>query len=313
MAAAAASNAKRGLLFWKDGNGAGAPARAAAAPIAGAAAEAATNWRKYLPGGSAAAARPIVTDAFKLLFYAASGLFAIFLILIIVHFTVYPVFSFMPGDGGYINVPFFSDAQTMAADKANPSSDALKIDGAPSAAYSIAFDLVIPSDFTNLQTPRVLLYRATTAIGSGEAPPAANGTKTLKGYEAYLREKYSDTNIVVWLDPVLNDLYVSAILTPVDGGPKRVYTSHPIKNLPQSKKIRVAIVFTDVFAEVYVNGYLRQTLTFKPAQGALLEMDSSKKFFTTPAIKDYNVALPAVMNVSFWPRPLAAGEAMGGA
>ncbi len=92
-----------------------------------------------------------------------------------------------------------------------------------------------------------------------------------------------------------------------------MYTSHPIKNLPQSKKIRVAIVFTDVFAEVYVNGYLRQTLTFKPAQGALLEMDSSKKFFTTPAIQDYNVGLPAVMNVSFWPRPLAAGEAMGGA
>jgi hypothetical protein len=311
-AAAAASNAKKGLLFWKEGN-AGAAAAAAAAAT-GAAQLPAANWRKYLPGGSAASAfSPIITSWLKLLFYGVSAIFALFILLTIVHFTVYPVFSFMPGDGGYINIPFFSDAQKMAAGAANPPETALGISGAPSSGYSIAFDLTIPADFTNLQTPRVLLYRAAAPIGTGGTAPSGSAT-TLKGYEAYLRDIYTGTNIVAWLDPTLNDLYLSAILTgDTAAAPKRVHTSNPIKNLPTNKKTRIAIVFTDVFAEVYVNGYLRQTLTYKPAQGALLEMDGQKKFYTAPTISGSAVASPQIMNVSFWPRPLAAGEAMGGA
>lgn len=333
----AAAGKKGGIQFWKEGKaddlkaivnaatdaaGLGRREGPKAAPAAGS-----ETWRKYLAGDSGSS-RSLIADVLQFLLYAAVSLLILFVILTLIHFTVYPVFSFTPGDGGFIPVPVFSDSQKAAQSAANPPEEALDIQGIPTCGYSIAFDLKIPADFTNLQTPRVLLYRGTAAISSGgssgtapvnTSPPSATASKevALKSYENYLNTQYTGTNIVVWLDPALNDLYVSAMTQTGTGTSllTNIVTSDPVLNLPNNKTVRVAIVFTELFLEVYVDGRLRQTMTFKHA-GNLKNIDTSTtnaKFFTTPKIAQQTVASPELKRISFWARPITAGEAMAGA
>jgi hypothetical protein len=313
---------KGGLQFWKERGGTdnvkaavnAATAAAGIGPRDGPkAAIVTTGWRDYLKGSSEGSVRSLVSDGLKFLLYAAVSALILFVILTVIHFTVYPVFSFTPGDGGFIPVPIFSDAIETAKSKPNPPETALPIQGIPTCGYSIAFDLTIPGDFTNLQTPRVLLYRAGSPIGSGGVAPANSVSATaskevaLKSYENYLKSSYTATNIAVWLDPALNDLYVSAMIQ----GDK-VVTSDPVPNLPNNKTVRVAIVFTELFAEIYVDGRLRQTKTFKHS-GVLKDPGANASFFTTPTITGSAVASPELKRISFWSRPITAGEAMAGA
>jgi hypothetical protein len=314
-----------GLQFWKE-KGATDNVKAAVNAAAAAAGIAAPrrgvnipmsnsgSWRKYITSSSEGSIRSLVSDSLQFLLYAAVAALILFAVLTLIHFTVYPVFSFTPGDGGFLPIPVFSDATKVAESAPNPPEKALAIGGVPTCGYSIAFDLKIPGDFTNLQTPRVLLYRGSVAIGSGTAPtngspPSTTASKevSMKSYETYLKETFQGTNIVVWLDPFLNDLYISAITS--DGTTTNIITSDPVPNLPTGKSVRVAIVFTELFSEVYVDGRLRQTKTYnKP-----LKDGGSNSFFTTPNISGSSVVPPELKRISFWPRPITAGEAMAGA
>lgn len=307
-----------GVQFWREGgddakrraavNAAtrAAGLRAPAGAAAGAAA-AAVDWRSYIKGDSSTSG--LLGNALKYLFYAAIAAFVLFIILTIVHFTVYPVFSFIPGDGGIIPIPTFGDSVTLAKEKMNPPETALPIQGIPNCGYTIAFDLTIPADFTNLSTPRVLVYRAAaskspiTGLADSLISPKDSKDITITKYTDYLKTVYDATNFIIWLDPTLNDLYVSAIVQK-DGATKMV-TTDGIPNLPTKTPTRVAVVFTELFCEIYVNGRLKQTKTFKDA-GTVKEATGS--FFTTPVISGSAVALPEMRRVSYWPRAITAGE-----
>lgn len=48
---------------------------------------------------------------FGYLFWGAAALFGLLLILTVIHFTIYPIFSFYDNDDGFIRVPTSSDKQ----------------------------------------------------------------------------------------------------------------------------------------------------------------------------------------------------------
>ncbi len=335
MALNAAAKKRGGLQFWENDkeevnsrkNNANAAAAGAAERrrnnlgAAAGAAVAGTSWRQYLVGTSGSSSG-FLSDGLRYTLYLAVSLFILFIILTLIHFTIYPVFSFSPGDGGFLPVPTFSDAVEVAKEKPNPPEKALAIPGVSTCGYSVAFDLNIPADFTNLQTPRVLLYRSTTAVGGTGTAPAHTVSSSLsqskeaaiKSYENYFVSTYPNTNLIVWLDPTLNDLYVSAVLSVGSGSEisTHIVSSDPVENLPTGKQIRVAIVFTELFTEIYVDGRLKQTKVYKPSQGGIKDIGADKSFFTTPNISGSSVAPPEMKRISFWLRPITAGEAMAG-
>jgi hypothetical protein len=81
-------------------------------------------------------------------------------------------------------------------------------------------------------------------------------------------------------------------------GVKTLSTSPPIENLPIQKPIRLAIVFTQSFIEVYVNGKLRLThvLTNPP-----VEITTGK--FYGPILAAKNSV--AVTNLQYWNYPIS--------
>ena len=297
-----------------------------------------------------------------MMFYGSLVVFVLFLILVFVHFTVTPVFSFSPGDNGFISIPTISDSQV--AFTAGPASSEVpaKFKNVPACSYSVAMDLYMSGSFYVSPTPRVIFYRAlesasmpsspgmgltanntiqlppsasvdpdapvTTAAcpaptggptiltpttgsgtgsGSGPSPGSGPSTPTIitpvpKG-TFDLKTYFPDSNMVVWLDPMKNDLFVS-IITSSNGTAASavVQTSEPIENLPMKEVFRLTIVFTQQFVEIYIDGSLKRTMTLSSPP---ISVSDSSRFYPPPS----NV-MPSVFlaNLTFWPRVLTVGE-----
>lgn len=216
-------------------------------------------------------------------FYLTLVAFVIFLIIIFIHYTIYPIISFSPGDGGIIPLAASSDAQKAYKNELVPYDTGIEFKDMNSCSYSVAMDVFLYGTFYASQTPRVLFYR-------GIAPVTTDFTA------AEITTKFAGTNILVWLDPLKNDMYVSSVVTA--NGSKTVSSSSPIENLPIRKPFRVGVVFTQKFIEVYIDGKLRLTHILSN-----LPIETTTGKFYGPILPAMNTA--AITNVWYWPYPLS--------
>ena len=232
--------------------------------------------------------------AVSILFYLSLIIFVLFLVLTFVHFTVYPVFSFSPNDEGIIPIPTVSDRQ-IAFTKSPAASDlnANFVD-VPVCTYTVGMDVFLSGNFQASNLPRVLLYRA---IGANVSPPQSD-TKT------NLATRFPDSNILVWLDSMKNDMFVS-IVTSSDGtsATRRLETTEAIENVPVKKVFRVTIVYTQQFVEVYINGNLEKSMALKNNP---ITVSDKAVFYPVISSIGPNVL---ISNLAFWPRALTAREA----
>lgn len=222
-------------------------------------------------------------------FYGAVIMMVLFVFLLIINSTVYPVFSFSKGDPGIISVPTPSDKQS-AFTKSPAGND---MSGAFSnivpCGYTIAMDLYLPGNFVEQTTPRILLYNASKELKT----PITRDT---------LVTDFPEANLIVWLDPTLNDLYASVIT--IDPSTKKplLQTSSPIVNVPLKSPFRVTYVYNQNFLEVYANGYMETSMSFVNKPRGLA---SAPPFFFGHLSSRLS---SMVGNVNYWPRELSSRE-----
>jgi hypothetical protein len=247
-------------------------------------------------------------NTFRMLFYISVVFFIIFLVLIFVHFTMYPMFSFSPNEPGILSIPTISDKQmtyTKSPATYDLSANFVKL---PPCTYTLASDIYLSGTFMLAQVPRVILYRSANPVNVNETLSGITDSTTdderLGITNRYLKQYYPDTNIIVWLDPVKNDLYVSvATINPSGGsGSKIIETTNPIENVPIKRVFRLVIVFTPNFLEVYVNGRLEESMAIK---NPLVSISSTSYIYPTINPIQQNVMIG---NMSMWPRVLTARE-----
>ena len=207
------------------------------------------------------------------------------------HFTIRPVFSFSPADLGFIQIPVPSDKQ-VAFDKTPAGivdASANFVNVMP-CGYTLSMDLYLPGTFITSTSPRVILYNAPRpVVGNGFT---ANTLPTA----------FPNSNIIMWLDPSVNDLYMSTITSDVSGGVKRVETTSPITNVPMKVPFRITYVYTQGFLEIYMNGSLQTTMSYKnPPIGS-----SSLNPFFFGQLSSRLICLAG--NVMYWPRALTSRE-----
>jgi len=224
---------------------------------------------------------------FGIFYYLALAVFLIFLTLMFVHFTMYPVFSFSPDDSGFISIPTASDRQIDFTTTPAAYDVPAKFIGLPACSYTLCSDVYLSGAFMTSETPKVILYRSKTPVETG-------GTKD------NLVNTYPETNLIVWIDPIANDLYVS-VITGGDGN-RRIETSDPIENVPVRKVFRVALVITPDFIEVYINGKLEKSMAII---GQLVTVPQESYVYSTIRPVRNNVMTG---NISMWPRILTARE-----
>ena len=238
----------------------------------------------------------LVGTALPYVFYISLFIFTLFLILTFIHYVVYPIFSFSPNDNGFIPIPTASDRQiayTKSPAAADLSANFINV---PASSYTIGMDVYLTGIFQASDIPRVLLYRSTNKMTLPSGSGLASGSGPIYA-------TLNETNFVVWLDPLKNDLNVGAITTRTGTTQdKRQIESAIVENVPVKKVFRLTVVFTDRFLEVYINGKLEST---KPFSHELKSVADTTKFY--PVITE---ATPSVQisNLAFWPRILSARE-----
>jgi hypothetical protein len=236
----------------------------------------------------------------------------IFLILVFINFTMFPVFSFSPDDYGIIPVPLPSDRQMVFTKGPAPSDLSANFVNIPSCTYSLSMDVFLSGDFQAMTIPRVLFYRSTNP--KGVSPPSnisswTTGSSGSMGsgppgdLSRALLGTFPDTNFILWLDPVKNDIYAS-VMTSTDGTAAnvRVETTKPIENVPIRKVFRLTVVFSQQFVEIYINGNLEQSTALKNLP---LTVAPTSYFFPVISTIGPNTRLA---NVAFWPRTLSVKE-----
>ena len=245
--------------------------------------------------GSDLAARSI----FQWIFMGAIVTFMIFLILAVINFTMFPVFSFSPNDLGFIPVPTVSDKQVAYASAAAPYNVGAKtITGLTDSNYTIGVDVFLSGAFSVTTAPRVLLYRDTDTITQATADAVEVESDDATGIvqSSSFGSAYPNTNIVAWLDPIKNDLYVS-----VKVGTKFLHTA-PIQNVPVKKVFALAIVFSSSFVEVYINGKLEQSMAITG-----LVAGAGPNTVLWPPTQSAQSTV-RIANLAVWPRVLTARE-----
>jgi hypothetical protein len=298
-----------------------APVGAPAAPVAPAAPAAplTSRFSSLLPVAYLPTSQGVTTFLF-MLYKASIFLFVLFLILTFINFTIFPVFSLSPDDNGIIPIPLPSDRQLVFTEGPAPSDLSANVVNIPACTYSFSMDIYLSGDFQAMTIPRVLFYRSTRAKGvsppsdiinwstgsSGSSGSGGSGGSGLPGripIHTTLAATFPDTNFILWLDPVKNDLLAS-IITSSDGSAAnaRVETTKPVENVPIRKVFRLTVVFTQKFVELYINGNLEQSM---PLKHLPLTVAPTSYFFPVISTIGPNTR---IANVAFWPRTLSAKE-----
>lgn len=222
------------------------------------------------------------------LFYGSVILFILLLILIVINFTMFPVFSFSPNDSGFIPIPTVSDQQ-LAFTKGPAASDlSANFVSVPACSYTLGMDVFLSGNFQASNVPRVLLYRS---INTKVSPPSTDTSGNIIS-------RFPDSNLIIWIDPMKNDLFAS-----IRTGTGTMQTTPAIENVPIKKTFRLTVVFTQKFIELYINGNLEKSMAFNnpPITAA-----DRAHFFPVISTIGPNVL---IANLAFWPRVLTSREA----
>jgi uncharacterized protein (UPF0333 family) len=215
-------------------------------------------------------------------------LLVLVLILLVVHYTVTPIFTFSFGDRGLIPLARANDGQlvwTKGPVAADLSANVLRI--LPNS-FTVQMDIYVESERAVGKFDRVLFYRALR-------PVTPDNTLTLM-------KQYPETNLVVRLLAETNDLVVSAVtLADANNLETASLESTPtILNVPIRQPFRLTVILLPQVLEVYMNGKLYGTKTFR------YTLKSTPSYFFGPP--DLYRNSTRIMNVQYWDRALNARE-----
>lgn len=213
--------------------------------------------------------------------------FVLFLLLLVVHFTITPIFSFAFGSSG-IPLSETNDGQlvwTAGPVAADLSANVMRV--LPNT-FTVQMDVFVENQTTLGKFERVLFYRALR-------PVTPNNAETLV-------TQYPESNLVIRLSPDTNDLVVSAITLRDPNNPltATVESTPTILNVPVRQPFRITVVLVSRVLEVYLNGRLFGTKTFRYSLRS-----GAGYFFGPPEIYRGSVR---IMNVQYWDRALNSAE-----
>lgn len=253
----------------------------------------------------------------NVLFYLVLYAFILFLVLVVVHFTIMPVFKFTPGAKGLIGLPAASDDKVYWNQKVQPTSLAYApLDNDPLGSYaytnnfSFSIDLYVRRITDTTATSRVILYKTfkngsqiTPAPPAAVADPMATAPTTGQDLADYMSTKAS---MYMYLTQT-NDLVVTFFNGP-QGTP---FSSREIKNIPLYSPFRITVVVEEKTFTVYINAQqaFQRTVPLTLVLNSKGGLDTgSQRFFPPPSWADAPTKTVFLQNFHLWPRAITYPE-----
>jgi hypothetical protein len=248
--------------------------------------------------------------------------------MLIVHFSITPVFKFTPGAKGYIGVNSSSDDKVYWNDKKQPLSDQTarvpKV-GEDLAAYPFITDFSFSVDLfvrritdADKSNRRVILYKTfeygndlerkkqvTGTDGTGAAGEiyALPTPETDEGLEDYMKKHCS---MYMYLSDT-NNLGVTFFSS--QNGVAVPYSIKEIKNVPLYTPFRVTVVCEGRTFTVYVNG--KQTFQRMIPTAVTLNSavpTTNQRFYASPEWAKAPTQTIFLQNLHLWPRAITYTE-----
>ena len=207
----------------------------------------------------------------------------IFVILVIYNYTVKPILPFLPSSQiQYEALPTYQ-TQTLYGSARAPNDTALdftSITNFNPNEYTLSFDVFINGTYKSTDVPRVLLYFSTAPV-----PITSNSFKEFKldsvdiprilnSSQTDILTVFNNTNFIVYMDPVKNDLKVGIITT--DSTNVYLELLPTINNVPINQTFQITMIRTNKFVEVYKNKLL--VTTYKMKYNAYVISTSAKLY-----------------------------------
>lgn len=213
-------------------------------------------------------------------------------ILVLVHYTIMPIFILNPGGKGIIPLPGSDDSKLFWQ---TPSSLAIIQDTATPLGslienWSFMLDIQVDNPTANTDKPRILFTRGQTLVPSNSPYLATDTILTIN----------PSFNVCVFLDRLTNDLYVSVQTTQKKGKSPSVETI-VVPNIPVGKSIRLGVFVGSRILEVYVNGYLVRSKAFPDS---LVSVTGPLQ----PPLDTILSGTARVANLRVWKRPVSPAE-----
>jgi len=248
----------------------------------------------------------------SVLFYIVLYSFILFLILVIVHFSITPVFKFTPGAKGLVGVPSSTDDIVYWNKKSQPSAEIVPTVNDSISTYdfmrnfSFSVDIFLRKITDADINKQIFLYLAyepptdTTVanvnlITNTDFAPVAGVEQTTQAVlvkKSYMGMYLTDTN----------DLIVTFVS---QGTP---YSTRPIKNIPFYTPFRITVVVEDKSFSVFING---QQAFQRIVPGVLTFSRPAQTPTTSKLLKFYPPPFGPpiyVQNLHLWPRAISYKE-----
>jgi hypothetical protein len=233
-------------------------------------------------------------------------------VLILVHFTLYPVFKFTPGAKGIIGVSGVKESLVYWNTKKQPSTYApLDTDTLGSYPFtnnfSFSVDLFVRRMTDTTASSRVILYK-TYANGpqlkdTVVADPLVTGPTQTDIAVNYMNNKVSMFMYLTDTNDLIVTFFSGALGTP--------YSSRQIKNIPLYTPFRVTVVVEDKTFTVYINAQqaFQRTVPSVLSLNTLGSLSTaSQRFFAPPAWADQPAKTIFLQNLQLWPRAISYTE-----
>ena len=207
--------------------------------------------------------------------------FIIFLILVIVNYTVKPIFNFTPfstNTVSYVTPTILNE--TVYANRRCPNDTSIIFNTIRTinfSNFSLSFDCFIDGTYKSTDVPRVLFYFGTSPVNvrRNNDLKEYNGTNdnvpsVLDITNTDILTVFNLTNFIIYLDPIKNDLRIG-IVTKDTTNKEYLELLQAIQNVPINQVFQITMVLSEIFLEVYMNKKLVKTHKIGSVSGGVLD------------------------------------------
>jgi len=225
------------------------------------------------------------------------------LFLVVIHYTITPVFITTPGGRGVVPIPGNDDSKLFWQISTNTSKPTSLIPitdvdsglGQLSKGYSFMVDIQVDNPTANTGAPRILLSRGDVPSDPAKLVPSWDATK-----DTILRFN-PNFNVCLSLDGLTNDLLIQVQTANPSTPSIPNIESVTIPNIPVGKAVRIGIMMSSNLVEIYINGYLIES---KVLMNQLREQYGSFQ----PPLDEISSNTARISNLRIWKRMLGVSE-----
>jgi hypothetical protein len=196
--------------------------------------------------------------ALQFFFYFFLYGLVLFLMLILIHYAVYPMFQFVPGGKGIIPITTTTDYSmywnagmqpiTPAPDR-SILADSL-INYKFENQYSVSIDICLTDLTGKSGLDRLIFYSSTSPF---DPTTSLQSGAVANGIASQFSNKSTGVSMICYVDDSTNDVIVTYFLNAGDGSTVQ-RSSFPIQNIPLYTPFRIMIAYDTNIFTVYYNG-----------------------------------------------------------